>query len=799
MSSNNFYLAKKVLKYCNRHSCTPDMLYLVDKSQLFSSIEDLEDYHGEITSCVILIGSMDGKLYKRSRKLINKYSMTPTLVHKCMAIYMGEVGNIDYTYKDKFPEAKNTITQIGNLIREYYLEVTKFKKLYKLINNISEIPNYTTDVVTLVCELSEKINLVSFFEEISSPLDMIMEVNKENIRRKISVDYLPKNITKRYIRPSTLVKSNYILGRLKKKDFLFYSNFFSFVRGKNSTEASSNQLINTMVEILQKVHEDITMVGKQEVDSRVCFEYDHDVWHKRVMAFIVTTYKPYKNITSLVKEVDFDVPYNGPEKELLIVSINILNTKCTFKSKSVTISNSKDELSTIYSVAIAMGLISLYESLFDEVYEYLASNTTEEKICHNLGKVEQKEIKLGRKSKIDELRKKLPELFVRNYTRECHRLPILLENKKEATEYRKLGRLVIKYPLEGKYSRYYSSPSNDLYVGLKTNRLSNKSTFKYIVVCYTANHLLNPSKKTYQYYVNNDKQPNDKYKKDIKTLKALSIGRHGPIPRVMEAEYGIYNYKRLGTGGSFLECLESALDINIDINELLSNNPNLINILRQELWNVPDELIIEQLSSENIDGTIYYRLFEEVYKHNIIIVEVNHQGKYKLSLPPYKSYYIWEPCKYRNYVVILKNIRKLYHDVSISYELIVRDINDTCVFTIDDDLVSKLVNTKRLCTLPPSDDWATLPTKKKIRKQYIDEEGKCVLLFLKDNSIVECGTRPYSCEVIGKEEVLLSCSRLYNHLLEVNKLRSVENRWLSTTSDYLYFPDNASFIYWMDV
>jgi hypothetical protein len=33
---------------------------------------------------------------------------------------------------------------------------------------------------------------------------------------------------------------------------------------------------------------------------------------------------------------------------------------------------------------------------------------------------------------------------------------------------------------------------------------------------------------------------------------------------------------------------------------------------------------------------------------------------------------------------------------------------------------------------------------------------------------------------------------------EVNKIRTDKHVWLSTTSDYLYFPNDESFLDWMD-
>lgn len=754
---------KNVLKKANELGCTVEMLH-----------------EGEVSYLDIIDQMPYNKMHKRGRKLIKKYGLDPMLAHKCITIYMADKGDVDYEYKDVYPDANIFMAQMGNVIREYHREIRNTKKLYQLVKNVNkeDIPRYKTDAVTVTYKLADKLSLPSLFDRMEYPMDIIMEVTRgKGIRRKISVKFPPKDIPRRYMKPSLVTRPSYISVRFHGKDITIYEESIMLVRNRDE---------RIDIDELSKDIIGCDILSKTEMNTKVYFPCTYKVWHRRIMAYIATHFMPFSEVMRTVREVDFHtIPYTGPERELLSVRITLIGTKCTFKNRIVVVSDAKNDDDIIASVTIVTKLMDLYNKVFNDVYKFLsgsAPDITDGSV--NIGAVIN-----SKHSKIDHLRSQLPELFVRNYTRECHCLPVMLTDD----EAKKCKRLVIKYPIDGKYARWYTSPSDDLYVGLKINRLSNRSLFKYIVVCYTSNHMINPSKRTYQYYNNVDKPTTGKHKRDIKTLKTLDVGRQGPIPRTMEAEYGVYNYKRLGTGGSFVGCLEHALGITIRVEDL----DGKYNVLRQELWNATDDLIHEQIhgSLHTLDGAVYYRLFEEVYRCNIIIVEINNSGKYSLSIPSHKSYYIWEPVyEYNRYIIILKNRRKLYQDTSISHELVISS-DGKCIFTSDDDLVSKLVHTKSACTLAP-----TLPEGGDIihrpKKQYIDENGKCTLVITKDGRLLECGNRPYSCPVMSRDKMLTKCSLLYKHMLSTN---DGNKKWLSTTSDYLFFPNDDSFQCWMDL
>lgn len=755
---------KRALKYAHRHKCTTEMLYLVDLERCFFTPDDLDGYSGKVVSVLSIMEDLDKHISSRTKYLIKKVYVPEELAHKCAMIYMGIIGTIDYNYLDRYPECKELITQVGSIVKKYYQDISKTDKLYRICKRISHIPEFTIDTSTVVCELSMDVDTQSLFENIPESFDILMEVNPKGIRRKVARSYLPKFIDRKYIKPTIATRPNYVMVRSHNKDYTILKNRFMQQR-------KGDQRVDTVLplEIIREGgYHDISVKSQYDTDIRIRF--DHSIiWHRRVMAYIISNHEPFRDIIVIDKDVDYNLSYGKQEREMLTITVLLTSTKVSIRNRHVVIANASDKYTVTSTVAIISRLLELYENICGDVYATLSGLDV-------IPVQGPKRIKASGKTKIEDLRKRLPELFTSNYTRECHRLPLMLNSKEEAHDYVNAGRIVIKYPRSGPYARWYTSPNPDMYVGLKVNRLSNKKDFKYIVVCYTSNHLMNPSKRTYQYYYNEDTPLETKHMDDIKTLKALGIGRKGPIPHIMEAEYGVQGYKRLGVGGTFKQCLDTAMGEQ-DVRRAMRDHPYLNYVMGQDL---ADGSIVGELE----DGVACYRLFEEIYRCNIILIQVDHRGKYKLCIP--KKGYIWEVCKYKSYVLVLKNVRKLYNDVSITYELIIRD--DTMIHLKDDDLVSKLVATKLESTVRPY--YQSKVKQSKVKYQYMDEEGRCVMVFLKDNTKIECITRPYACAIMDKTHVLETCSTLY-------KYRG-SRTWLSTNKDYLYFPDDLSFEVWLD-
>ncbi|KAG0017774.1 hypothetical protein BGZ82_000668, partial [Podila clonocystis] len=692
--------------------CTIEMLYLVDDGKSFGVLEDLNGYNGKITSCMKILGTIHGKASKKAKTLMK--TMDEDLAHKCVMIHMGIEGTIDYNYLDKYPECKGLITQVGNIVREYYEDVDNVRKLHELLRDVDNMPEYTMESCTMVAELSTMIDPHKLFERIQEPFEILMEVSHKGIRRRISKAFPPRRIDRKYTKPTIAIRPKYVIIKKDGKDYTFMDKAITVQR--KGDEAVDMDI--PLGVIHDAGYKDVAI--EEVYDTNIRLQFPHDcIWHRRVMAYIVSNHEPFKDVMKVDTDVSYTAPYLKQEREMLPTTVLPTGAKCSIRNRYVVISNASNEFAVVCTIAIIDSLLEVYRKVCNGVYKALSGSS-------RIPTKGPKKQRVYSRTKIEDLRERLPELFTSNYTRECHRLPIMLE-KKDIKTYEDMGRIVIKYPKSGSYSRWYTSPSDDLHVGLKVNRLANKDKFKYIVVCYTSNHLLNPSKRTYQYYFNEDQTRETRYKDEIKTLKALGDGRKGPIPHMMEAEYGVQGYKRLGAGGSFEQCLDIAMGAS-NTSRAVKRNPDLLLLLMQDTTH-PSMTSKWTTLLHDVDGALFYRLFEEVYRCNIVVIQVDHRGKYRLCIP--RNGYVWEPCKYPGYVVILKNVRKLYHDTSTTYELIVHE--DTCVFSRDDDLVSKLIRVKSQSTVKPYYNGKIRG--KDIVGQHVDDEGRCVLVYLKDGSI----------------------------------------------------------------
>lgn len=179
-----------------------------------------------------------------------------------------------------------------------------------------------------------------------------------------------------------------------------------------------------------------------------------------------------------------------------------------------------------------------------------------------------------------------PRLFVRNYTRECSVLPIYINEN--------IDNNCIEFP-QGS-GQYYTAPEG-YYVGLKENRLDNKSEFPYIIACYKTNHLDNSSRIIYKHINNMQIQP---------------------------------------------KVVHSLLDIFRDYEEVGSVH---MNVMMQELYDV-------NINTYQIKGIgDEYRYFEELYNINIIIVDKQEN----VILPKHKEPYFWDYNSSRCTIILKQN------------------------------------------------------------------------------------------------------------------------------------------------
>jgi len=591
------------------------------------------------------------------------------------------------------------------------------------------------------------------------------------IRRKIST-FIGKDIPKRYVDfiPKAMDHDGVIMARWNGRDFKVYRDKFIF-------DCNGDDLDNVALYADEAIStfgiDENRIIFAYQANTKASLRVEVDNWNAVVFEDLIINDKVLPRVMSVANGVleDDNVEEALHKNRSLVVYITYPRARCVYRYANgilrVSIASlSIDNTAVTASVAVVWASLKKYRKKFAEVYEKYSI------------KAERKSktvAKNGRRSAIDHLRERLPELFANNYTRECHHLPIMLDTEEEAEEYRKMGRLVIKYPLNGKYSKWYTSPTDDMFVGLKLNRLSNKDKFKYIVNCYASNHFNNANRETYAYYHGGNVEK--KSAGSLITLRILSLGRRGPLPIAMRVEYGLEGYSRIGTGGPLVDCVATALEIDATkfhklVHKGIKNG--LLNVVRQEAWNKNDEEILEEISGE-LDGK-YYRLLEEVFECNILIVEIGHRSKYSIFIPQCQGKYIWRPRKGK-YIVVMKNEKKLYDDHLVSYELVVK--HDHAIFGKKDPLVSAIVSFKLSRTIRGDVD------EDEVQAQYITEHGKCNAVITK-NGLVKCNSRPLYKPLIDVGMVR-ERSVVYNHL--GNKLQT-------STARHLYFPNNASFVDW---
>ena len=365
-------------------------------------------------------------------------------------------------------------------------------------------------------------------------------------------------------------------------------------------------------------------------------------------------------------------------------------------------------------------------------------------------------------SGIGELRKVLPELFVKNYTRECPMLPIMI-SQSEAERMMHTKRVIL-YPIcedSGK-SRYYTAPDG-YFVGLKRNRLENKDEFPYLVTCYVQDHMNRVGSDTNRYY-----HGEAEFKKDVRTRKR-------PLPKF------IYDprYHR-EKASSFVDAVEHATRTKIE------HFPWCPQVVRQELWDSSDEDIMSAIRGHG-PGSCVYRYFEELIGVSIHVVVIR-DGNFEPLVPRHKGHYVWST-SHPLHIVVFETYRTTYGVPSCSYSFLA--IGDTTVFETEDSIVSYLIAQKK------SDSVAPPELDDKVCEQVIDRNGKCSLIVTTNGDHIRTYTRPLSVPLMPEPASFLDL-----HVRKMNAVKmemGIETIDLSkrSTNYVLYFPNERSFLHYV--
>ena len=356
-----------------------------------------------------------------------------------------------------------------------------------------------------------------------------------------------------------------------------------------------------------------------------------------------------------------------------------------------------------------------------------------------------------------ELRDKLPELFVNNYTRECPILPIMVQESEVPRK------RVILYPTSGEYARYYTAPKG-YFVGLKRNRLANKEIFPCLVTCYLQDHIKRKGSETQMYYA----AAADTVEKNE---------RKKPLPKSISDPS--YHRKK---AASFYDAVEQATGWKI------GRFPWCPQVVKQELWDWQDDDIMAAITGSTEVGSCIYRYFEELVGVSIHVVVIKN-GNFESLVPRHRGKYVWSP-PYSVHIVVFETHKTTYGNRSCCYDYLTKE--NATMFDEGDSVVSYLTVQKAKDCVLPKDGGI-------VHEQVIDRNGKCCRVTYDDGRQELTFTRPMTVPVIPERACFFDF-----HVKKLNVAKQelgLKPLDLSKRSnnDVLYFSNEASFVQYVDI
>lgn len=304
----------------------------------------------------------------------------------------------------------------------------------------------------------------------------------------------------------------------------------------------------------------------------------------------------------------------------------------------------KDKKSIRNFQKIFSKLLVIYQNNFDEIVEIY------KKYIPNFGEDQKLEI-IQKKEKINT---EAPEIFVKNYSRNCTdaRMPKII-SKKDAKNYeenkvisfprkQKDGRQNI-FPSDGAVQKYFVCPNPEYpYPGLQINKLPNADKYPYVPCCFKNDQHEKKGGIFRHYFFDEPLEIKEKKQQElIITDKFLGIDKFGVLPENLVKLFEIidpepdYKYIRVGVErndankSSFLNCIMLAMDDKTDILDLKpSQRGELVKkerkklsmkkiapLARQCAYDIPIKKLIAKIadSSENFEAKKFIQLLENYY------------------------------------------------------------------------------------------------------------------------------------------------------------------------------------------
>ena len=486
-------------------------------------------------------------------------------------------------------------------------------------------------------------------------------------------------------------------------------------------------------------------------------------WNKEVFADVITNNPDVAKVMALCEQMS-----TLKHKRLFSMVVDAGNTvrvtmTANEKERGIVVMMSRlEDESTLERVMSALEeVVDIYTKNYDDITEAYRGCCTEVTFPPEVIKPAMHVV-----TGIKMLRQELPSLFINNYTRECPVLPIMI-SKDEADRIRDTHK-VIFYPLDSEHGRYYTAPDG-YYVGLKRNRLRNKDLFPCLITCYLCDHMDRPGSETHTYYT--------KGSLTLRTGARRSSSK--PVPRSIVNEGADYVRIRIESP-SFVSALETATG------EKICDFPWCPQLTKQELWDEPDDAIMEMVMNGN-RGSSVFRYFEELLGMSIHVIVIKN-GRFQEMIPDHKGPYIWTypyPC----HVVIFEKFKTTYGRTVCWYEVLARSKSKAMLFPTDDPVVSSIIYQKTSASVRGF-------VNSDAEKQLIDDNGKCRIVELADGSRKTAFYRPLASELIKNQTCFYD-----DHITKLNDCKrqmGIGTICLNKRSDnnVKYFPNDASFEYW---
>lgn len=295
---------------------------------------------------------------------------------------------------------------------------------------------------------------------------------------------------------------------------------------------------------------------------------------------------------------------------------------------------------TDYIDTVLDTILSIYYQHKDEVKQIFGYTSTEDEIKTT-------------PDIIYNIKQEVPEIWVANTSKQVTSKNIVIISERLAQEYMKRGKEVIKYPLHGHLSRYYTSanPSRP-HMGLIQNTKANANEFRFLPNAYKTNHV-NNTRHLYGYvqdpinYTGENKQRTrqEVYKKDYAPIKHKGFSEcpkfltQTLLGNFRSSKYNLYVYYHSKGNNRFPETMQNIFGYY----EHRAVIPYLY-MCKQELPEFTNSEIVD-LYLKGYNPMYFVRAYEAVYDVNIVIVTCkDKQYKVQTHTAPNKKPYLILMC-----------------------------------------------------------------------------------------------------------------------------------------------------------